>query len=42
MKKWMQELGKIRNDIETICRNFFEKLLGIHKKKLYYDMRIHE
>lgn len=42
IKKWLQELQKIRNEIEQICEKFYEKLLTIHKKKLYYDMRIQE
>ena len=42
VKKWLQELQKIRNEIESICEKFYEKLLTIHKKKLYYDMRVYE
>uniref|UniRef100_A0A7S3NRD1 Uncharacterized protein n=1 Tax=Euplotes crassus TaxID=5936 RepID=A0A7S3NRD1_EUPCR len=41
-KAWDQELKKNRIEIEEICFKFEDELKKIHKKRLYYDMRVYE
>jgi hypothetical protein len=41
-KAWDQELRKLRIEIEEICFKFEDELKKLHKKRLYYDMRIYE
>ena len=41
-KAWDQELKKLRIEIDEICFKFEDELKKLHKKRLYYDMRVYE
>jgi hypothetical protein len=41
-KAWEQELKKLGIEIEEACDKFEEELKTLHKKRLFYDMRIYE
>jgi cilia- and flagella-associated protein 43 len=42
VKAWKQELRKLDDDIVEACEKFEDELRTLHKKKLFYDMRIYE